>query len=109
MDFAWDPAKAAGNIQKHQVSLEAAKSVFSDPLAVNFEDTEPSETEVREFMVGHSDRNRLSDPDTVSEELLPVYRFDYSKARPNRFAARMVASRQTIVLDPDVAAVFTTQ
>lgn len=59
MDFAWDPAKAAGNIRKHQVSFEEAKSVFNDQLAVNFEDTEHSETEVREFMVGHSDRNRL--------------------------------------------------
>lgn len=52
---------------------------------------------------------KLSDPDTVSDELLPEYRFDYSKARPNRFASRMASSQQTIVLDPDVAAVFTTQ
>ena len=31
----------------------------------------------------------LFDPNTVSDELLPEYRFDYSKARPNRFAARL--------------------
>lgn len=29
---------------------------------------------------------KLSDPDTVSDEILPEYRLDYSKARPNRFA-----------------------
>lgn len=52
---------------------------------------------------------KLSDPDTVSEELLPEYRFDYSKARPNRFASRVASPAQTIALDPDVAAVFTTQ
>jgi hypothetical protein len=52
---------------------------------------------------------KLSDPDTVSDELLPEYRFDYSKARPNRFASRLASPQQTIVLDPDVAAVFTTQ
>ena len=51
---------------------------------------------------------KLSDPDTVSDEILPEYRFDYSKARPNRFAARMAQTR-TIELEPDVAAVFTTQ
>ena len=50
----------------------------------------------------------LSDPGTVSEELLPEYRFDYSQGCPNRFAARMVASQLTVALDPDVAAVFTT-
>ena len=51
---------------------------------------------------------KLSDPDTVSDEILPEYRFDYSKARPNRFAARMAQTR-TVELEPDVAAVFTTQ
>ncbi len=51
---------------------------------------------------------KLSDPDTVSDELLPEYRFDYSKARPNRFA-RPEAAPNTIKLDADVAAVFTTE
>lgn len=51
---------------------------------------------------------KLSDPDTVSEELLPEYRFDYSKARPNRFASRAALPQTTVALDPDVAAVFTT-
>lgn len=59
MEFAWDPAKAVGNLRKHKVSFEEAKSVFDDQLAVNFADTEHSEMEVREFIVGHSDRNRL--------------------------------------------------
>ena len=51
---------------------------------------------------------KLSDPDTVSDELLPEYRFDYSKARPNRFAARLNQTR-TVELEADVAAVFTSQ
>ncbi len=59
MDFAWDPVKAAGNIQKHKVTLEEAKSVFDDPLAVNFEDDEHSELEVREFVVSYSQQNCL--------------------------------------------------
>ena len=34
------------------------------------------------------------------------YRFDYSKAKPNRYAARMPRGAIAVVLDPDVAAVF---
>lgn len=41
-------------------------------------------------------------------ELLPEYRFDYSKARPNRFAKRLKTGIRAIVLDPDVASVFAT-
>jgi hypothetical protein len=42
------------------------------------------------------------------DDLLPEYRFDYSKARPNRFAARLKEGSRVFVLDPDVAAVFST-
>lgn len=34
------------------------------------------------------------------------YRFDYSKAKPNRFAAKMPGYTVAVVLDPDVASVF---
>ena len=50
----------------------------------------------------------LSDPDTVTDELLPEHRFDYSKAKPNRFA-RQNAAMRTVRLDADVAVVFTTE
>jgi len=36
------------------------------------------------------------------------YRLDYSKARRNRFAARMAGDSVAVVLDPDVASVFRT-
>jgi len=39
-------------------------------------------------------------------ELAPEYRFDYSKSKANRFAARMSGGTIAIVLEPDVAAVF---
>jgi hypothetical protein len=45
----------------------------------------------------------------LDDDLLPEYDFDYSKAKPNRFAAR--ADRpllNVVVLDEDVAQVFTT-
>ena len=41
------------------------------------------------------------------DELLPEYRFDYSSAKPNRFAARVKKGCSVVVLDPDVAEVFT--
>jgi len=36
------------------------------------------------------------------------YRFDYKKAKPNRFADRMKDSPLVAVIDPDVAKVFKT-
>ena len=34
------------------------------------------------------------------------YAFDYSRAKPNRFAAQMSGNAVAVVLDPDVASVF---
>src|SRR5437867_1172747 len=42
------------------------------------------------------------------QDMLPEYRFDYSKARPNRFAGRVKPGCRAVVLDPDVAEVFAT-
>jgi hypothetical protein len=39
------------------------------------------------------------------DDLLPEYHFDYSKAKPNRFAQRVA---QQIELDEDVAQIFKT-
>ena len=40
--------------------------------------------------------------------MAPEYRFDYKKAKPNRFAEKMKDSPIIVVLDADVAKVFTT-
>ena len=40
------------------------------------------------------------------DEMRRGYRFDYTKAKPNRFAAEMGTGTIVVVLDPDVAAVF---
>jgi hypothetical protein len=45
-------------------------------------------------------------PRVVSEDMRREYRFDYRKAKPNRFAAQIGAGTTAVVLDPDVAAVF---
>ena len=41
-----------------------------------------------------------------SDDLRSHYDFDYSKARPNRFAGRFSGETLAVVLDPDVASVF---
>ncbi|MDT5122603.1 MAG: hypothetical protein QOC96_2085 [Acidobacteriota bacterium] len=43
-----------------------------------------------------------------SDELQPEYRFDYSKSKPNRFASRVGQQSTVVLLDPDIAEVFTT-
>jgi len=39
-----------------------------------------------------------------ADEILPEY--DFSRARPNKYASRYAAGSNVVVLDPDVAAVF---
>ena len=41
-----------------------------------------------------------------SEDMRKEYRFDYTRSKPNRFAAAMGAGTIAVVLDPDVASVF---
>lgn len=43
-----------------------------------------------------------------AEGMLPEYKFDYSKAKPNRFAGRISKERVVVLLDPEVSEVFTT-
>ena len=45
---------------------------------------------------------------SASDDMRSEYRFDYSKGRPNRFAGRSKQERLVVVLDPDIAQVFTT-
>lgn len=43
---------------------------------------------------------------SLRDPLRKEYRFDYSRAKPNRFAQQMSTGVVAIVLEPDVAAVF---
>jgi hypothetical protein len=42
--------------------------------------------------------------ETINDELLPKYKFDYRKAKPNRFA--LEEDQRVVILDPDVAEYF---
>jgi hypothetical protein len=52
-------------------------------------------------------KTKAPKPDQVSDDLRSEYRFDYHTARPNRFAGQAKENR-VVVLDPDIARVFTT-
>jgi uncharacterized DUF497 family protein len=59
MEFEWDKNKAAANLLKHDVSFDEAKTVFSDPLYVDFYDIDHSDDEHRYIIVGQSPQDRL--------------------------------------------------
>lgn len=42
----------------------------------------------------------------MSDELQDEYQFDYSQAKPNRFAAALKKGGRLVVLEPEVAAAF---
>ncbi len=46
--------------------------------------------------------------DERSDELAAEYDFDYTEARPNRFASRFPGGTRVVALEPDVASAFPT-
>jgi hypothetical protein len=54
-------------------------------------------------------KTKSVEPVTIkTDEMREEYQFDYSKAKPNRFAEKVGQDRLIVVLDPDIAAVFQT-
>ena len=59
MEFEWDEEKAAANLAEHEVSFDEAKTVFDDPLYVDFYDPDHSYDEHRYLIVGESQQRHL--------------------------------------------------
>jgi hypothetical protein len=57
MEFEWDPRKDAANQRKHAVGFREATTVFGDPLATTFPDSEHSMSEQRFLTVGIRQRS----------------------------------------------------
>ena len=89
MEFEWDRAKAAANLSKHGVSFDEAKTVFDDPLYVDFYDPDHSLNEHRYIIIGESGQGRLlmvsyaEKDDTIrivsSREVAPAERKQYEE------------------------------
>ena len=138
LPFDWDDEKAFTNFQKHRGTFEEASTVFSDLAALIVADEYHSDDELRELIVGFSDKSRLlfvvftEKPDAIriisarmetkrergnlpinsltdeNDDILPEFEVDYSRAQPNRFTKGLQKHQRMVVLDSDVAEVFTT-
>jgi uncharacterized DUF497 family protein len=60
IEFDWDPAKAANNLEKHNIDFEDAIAVFDDPQAFTVDVTKPEHGEDRFLRVGMMDDGRLT-------------------------------------------------
>ena len=54
MRFEWDPRKDAANRRKHGIGFREATTVFGDPFATTFPDTDHSISEQRFLTIGVS-------------------------------------------------------
>lgn len=59
MNFEWNLQKAELCLKKHGVLFEEAKTVFDDPLYLDFYDPDHSDEENRYLIIGYSKRERL--------------------------------------------------
>jgi uncharacterized protein len=59
MQFEWNKDKARVNLSKHEVSFDEAKTVFDDPLYIDFYDPDHSKDEDRYIIIAQSDQGRL--------------------------------------------------
>jgi uncharacterized DUF497 family protein len=59
IEFERDAGKAAANLVKHGVSFDEAKTVFNDPLYIDFYDPDHSDEEERYIIIGQSEQLRL--------------------------------------------------
>ena len=59
VEFEWNESKATANLSKHGVSFDEAKTVFDDPLYVDFYDPDHSHDEHRYIILGESRQGRF--------------------------------------------------
>ena len=59
MEFEWDENKSTTNLSKHGISFDEAKTIFDDPLYIDFYDPDHSDNEQRFIIFGTSERGRL--------------------------------------------------
>lgn len=57
--FEWHKKKAEQNLQKHGISFDEAKTVFSDELFITVVDEEHSDDEERFITIGFSNVGKL--------------------------------------------------
>ena len=96
LTFEWNAAKAASNLAKHGVGFEEAATVFGDPLSVTIFDPAHSQAEDRFIILGRSHLDKL---------LVVVHTERGDNIRI--ISARRASRRECVVLEPDMAKIFT--
>jgi hypothetical protein len=81
--FSWDTRKALRNQEKHGVSFEEASTVFADPDALDWDDTQHSASENRRKRLGASAADRI---------LLVVY--THRRVSHAKETVRIISARQ---------------
>ena len=135
MQFTWDQKKAISNRRKHEITFEGDGSFFrihtlrssmirtiqrwnkgrsssEGRKTVSCWSVSPNDMELSVSLALaeplHEKENAMKKTKgkTTSGDVRDEYAFDYSTAKPNRFAS-MLKQTSVVVLDSDVAAVFT--
>jgi uncharacterized protein len=83
-DFEWDDAKAAANAVRHAVTFEAARSAFSDPLAVAREDPRQDYGEDRYTLLGMANDQLLHVAYTLRRERIRIISARLAEPRERR-------------------------
>jgi hypothetical protein len=132
IDFDWDPTKAASNAAKHDVTFEAAMTIFRDRLAVSFYDKDSTDEERwvtrniqwqssgscahlgggrRVARYGPHYFRATADPQrgaAISREPYAMKdEYDFSKAQRGRFYRPDAVLNPLVHLDPEVLAFLT--
>jgi len=68
--------------------------------------SEKAASNIRKHTIKFMKKTPTTKPRKV-QEMATEYRFDYKKAKPNRFAARMKDEPLIVMIEPDIAKVFT--
>lgn len=82
-EFEWDPAKAAGNLRKHQISFKVAATVFKDPRMLPIPDKEHGEFEERWITMGHDRDGHLL-----------VVSHTWNEAAGGKMSVRIISARR---------------
>jgi uncharacterized DUF497 family protein len=81
--FFWDTAKARRNQEKHGVTFSEATTIFADPRALDWQDVQHSERELRSKRPGKS---------TLGRVLLVVYTI--RRVKNEKETVRIIIARQ---------------
>lgn len=90
MDFEWDQNKAAGNLRKHGVSFEEARTAFDDHDALLIHDPDSQRGEDRFLLLGLSAAIKL---------LVVCHCYKENDERIRIISARKATKRETLTYE----------